>query len=152
ERESSPLPLKALRHEVISGNAPIIQWILRIWCILRDAGACAPLTPCRRVVVSKGETTMGLFTWLWRRKPAEATQAAAQAKHQWRLLASAAVEHAMRARYDQVQQQVESGSQTVGLHGTKEERLSALNELTTLALVSGCQHQAVATIRKVLQN
>jgi hypothetical protein len=95
---------------------------------------------------------LGLFTWLFRRKHTEATKLTAQAKQQWHLLASEAVEHALRARYEQVTQRVESGTQTVGLHGTKGELVSDLKELTTLALVSGCQSQAIDTIRKALQH
>jgi len=102
-------------------------------------------------VVSKGDATLGLLAWLFRRKQTEATQWTAQAKHQWHLLASEAVEHALRARYDQLKQRVESGTHTAGLHSTNDEMLSSLKELTTLALVSRRQDQAVDTIRKALQ-
>jgi hypothetical protein len=101
--------------------------------------------PTRRVMVSKGDATLGLFAWLFRRKQTEATKLTAQAKHQWHLLASEAVEHALRARYDQLKQRVESDTQTEGLHCTKDEMLSDLRELTTL------QCQAVDTIRRALQ-
>jgi hypothetical protein len=103
-------------------------------------------------VVSKGKTTVGFFTWLFRRKQTGTTKWTAQAKHQWHLLASEAVEHAMRTRYEQVKQRVESDTQTVGLHGTKDEMLADLKELTTLALISGRQSQAVDSLRKVLQH
>ena len=134
-----------------------MQRSLSKWCILRDADACAPplyvsrWAPTRRVVVSKGDATLGLFAWLFRRKQTEATKLTAQAKHQWHLLASEAVELALRARYDQLKQRVESDTQTESLHCTKDEMLSDLRELTTLALVSGRQCQAVDTIRRALQ-
>ena len=102
-------------------------------------------------MVSKGDATLGLLAWLFRRKQTEATQWTAQTKHQWRLLASEAVEHALRARYEQLKQRVESGMQNGGFNGTKDEMLSDLRELTTLALVSERQDQAVDAIRKALQ-
>src|SRR5919198_4562716 len=101
---------------------------------------------------SAREATMRLFRWLFRRKQTEARTWTAEAKRQWHLLASEAVEHALHTRYDQLTQRVESGTQTLGCHGTKAELLSDLRELTTLALVSGRQHQAVDTLRKALQH